>query len=267
MSDSKIKAVIVDDEEKGRKLLRNLISEYCSDVEVVALADSAQAGADAIKKHKPHLIFLDIVMPNEDGFAVLSKIGGYDCEVIFTTAYDQYAIRAIRACALDYLLKPIDVDELQASVKAAQEKIREKSTETVTDERLATLLQYTASGSNLPQKIGIPTMHGVKFYQIEDIYFCKAEGNYTTIHICGNEKLELVSKTLKEFEELFNDYNFMRTHRSYLVNLSHLTEYKRFNYSDGSDGEGGCVILANKMKIPVSRDKRKSLLQRISKPF
>ncbi len=266
MSDSKIKAVIVDDEEKGRKLLRNLVSEYCSDVEVVAIADSAQAGADAIKKHKPQLIFLDIVMPNEDGFAVLSKIGDYDCEVIFTTAYDQYAIRAIRACALDYLLKPIDVDELQAAVKIAQEKIREKSTQPVTDDRLATLLQYTTSGSNLPQKIGIPTMHGVKFYQIDDIYFCKAEGNYTTIYFPG-EKLELVSKTLKEFEELFNDYNFMRTHRSYLVNLNHLTEYKRFNYSDGSDGEGGCVILANKMKIPVSRDKRKSLLGRISKPF
>lgn len=262
-----IRAVIIDDEEKGRKLLRNLLEQYCSDVAVLEMADSAETGAEAIHRLQPDLVFLDIVMPNEDGFGLLTRIAGFDLEIIFATAYDQYAIRAIRACALDYLLKPIDFEELQAAVQRAREKIEAKRNGEVVDNRLETLIESARTGQNLPHKIGFPTAQGVRFYEIEEIHVCRAEGNYTTVFFGGRERLELISKTLKEFEEILSGHNFVRTHRSYLVNLNHIKEYRRFNSPDSTDGEGGCIISANNMKVPVSRDKRKHLLERISKPF
>src|SRR3990172_6652822 len=141
-----LKAVIIDDEEKGRKLLKNLLDTYCDSVEVMAMADSVKTGAQLITKINPDLVFLDIVMPNEDGFVLLEQIPDFRGEVIFTTAYDQYAIRAIRACALDYLLKPIDVNELQAAVTRAQEVIANKSTGQAIDERIKTFIQNAKSG-------------------------------------------------------------------------------------------------------------------------
>lgn len=262
-----MRAVIIDDEEKGRKLLRNLLDTYCTDIEVVGMADSVAAGVEAVRAEQPDMIFLDIVMPNENGFELLDKIADLNCEVIFTTAYDQYAIRAVRVAALDYLLKPIDVEDLQAAVERARQKMDLHKKNAEADERLATFIRNMQSGGKLPEKIGFPTSHGVQFYDIEDIYVCKAEGNYTTIFLRGNEKVELVSKTLKEFEELLLNYNFIRTHRSYLVNLNHLKEYRRSSMAGGAEGEGGFVLVAKNLKVPVSRDKRKALLERISQPF
>ncbi len=260
-----IRTVIIDDEEKSRKLLRNLLSEYCKNIEVVEMADSVSSGIEAIRRFQPDLVFLDIVMPNANGFELLDKIKEANFELIFTTAYNQYAIRAIRVCALDYLLKPIDVEELQTSVERAQQRIFSKRDQSV-DERLGAFISNLKSVEKQPQKIGIPTQHGVKFYAINQISCCKAEGNYTTVYLEGKEKIELVCKTLKEFEELLAEFNFIRTHRSYLVNLSHIKEYRRGNESE-SDGEGGCLLAANNIKVPVSRDKRKLVLERIAKPF
>jgi len=260
-----IKAIIIDDEEKGRKLLRNLLSEYCTGVEVVHLAESVDDGAEAILKLKPDLVFLDIVMPNQNGFDLLPKIAEADPQVIFTTAYAQYAIQAIRASALDYLLKPINYEELQSAVERVFAIIEEKKKQPVVDTRLATLFENTRESA--PQKIGFPTTQGVRFYKIEEIQICRAEGNYTTVFFQGTERLELISKTLKDFEEILVGHNFIRIHRSYLINLNHLKEYRRFHASGSIDGEGGGVIMTNNMKAPVSRDKRKILLERISKPF
>jgi len=262
-----MRAIIIDDEEKGRKLLRNLLGDYCKDVEVVAMAESVRAGVSAVHELRPDLIFLDVVMPNQDGFDLVNQIGDEHPEIIFTTAYNEYAIRAIRACALDYLLKPIDVEELQTAVEKARSKLAVKGTDIPRDVRLSTLIENMREGNKRPQKIGFPTAHGVVFYQIKDISVCKAEGNYTTVYFQNREKIELVSKTLKEFEEFLADYNFIRTHRSYLINLSHLKEYRRGGPNNDTDGEGGCVVIANSPRVPVSRDKRKALLERISKPF
>lgn len=261
-----LRAVIIDDEEKSRKLLRNLLQTYCKNVEVAALADSVTAGIKAIQRQQPHIVFLDIVMPRENGFELLNQMETVDFEVIFTTAYDQYAIRAIKACALDYLLKPIDVEELQMAVTRAEEKLQQQSRQQP-DLRLAEFLSNLQTPEHPPRKIGIPTLNGVKFCDIDRILMCKAEGNYTTIYIEGKEKLELVARTLKEFEDLLSGYNFMRTHRSFLINLNHLKEYVRGSSSHSPNGEGGCVLLSNNLKVPVSRDKRKALLERISRPF
>lgn len=256
-----MRAVIIDDEEKSRKLLRNLLARYCDDVEVVDLADSVASGLNSIRRTRPELIFLDIVMPNENGFELIDRLQDVDTEIIFTTAFDQYAIRAIRTCALDYLLKPIDVEELRAAVARARNELRHQAH---IDERLQTFLDNIR---NPQQKIGLPTQHGVRFYPIEQISVCKAEGNYTTVYFDSREKVELVAKTLKDFEELLGEFDFVRIHRSYLVNLSHLKEYRRLHSQSNTEGDGGCVVLTNQMKLPVSRDRRRGLLERISRPF
>lgn len=254
-----IRAMIIDDEDKGRKLLCNLLEQYCPEVEVVGMADSVASAEQAIGADKPDLLFLDIVMPNENGFDLLERIAGTDLEVIFTTAYDQFAIRAIRACALDYLLKPIDCEELRKAVERANARIGEKKRGNMTDTRLSMLARNTENQPGTPLKIAFPTAGGIRFLDIDDIFACKADGNYTTVFLAGKEKLELVSKPLRDFEDLLSGCHFMRTHRSYLVNLRHVAEYRRSGAIRSADGEGGCVVLTNGVKVPVSREKRKIL--------
>ena len=260
-----IRAIIIDDEEKSRKLLEKLLTDYCANVEIVAMADSVHSAMRAIQKHRPDLIFLDIVLPDDNGFRLLEIIKDIDIEVIFTTAYDQYAIKAIRFSALDYLLKPISIDELQTAVTKVEEKLNQKQDDRRFNQRLHVFLENTQMQPHL-KKIGLPTQTGIQFVVIEDILMVRAEGNYSIIYLV-NKNREIITRTLKEFEELLSDFNSFRVHRSFLINLSHLKEYNRTNYSPEFDGDGGCVIMSNNMKIPVSREKRKLLLSRFAKPF
>jgi two-component system LytT family response regulator len=264
-----IRAIIIDDEEKSRKLLVNLLDLYCDNVEVLALADSVESGLRAIKKHQPELIFLDIVMPDGDGFSLLAKLEKINFEVIFTTAYGEYAIKALRENALDYLLKPIDVEELQNSVKRARKKINQGSAdiESTVGNKLANLLEKYNHLNIHVDKIGIPNQNGLMFISINDIALCKAEGNYTEIYFVDSSKKEIVSKTLKEFEKLLISYNFLRVHRSYLINLNNIKEYHRVNHSADNEGNGGCVVLINGLIVPVSRDRRKHLLSKYARPL
>jgi len=261
-----IKAIIIEDEEKGRKLLYNLLTTYCPNVEVLELADSVKTGLDAINEYKPDLIFLDIIMPDETGFELLEHIKDMDVEVIFTTAYDQYAIKAIRFSALDYLLKPIDINELQSAVKKVEKKLDERHDHDSFNEKLNVFLE-NANNQPHKMKLGLPTQNGINFVTIDEILFCKAEGNYSIIYFKNIKDQDIVTRTLKELDELLLDFNFCRIHRSFLINLNHIKEYKRINHSSEIDGDGGCVIMLNDVKIPVSRDKRKMLLSRFSKPF
>lgn len=261
-----IKAVIIEDEEKGRELLFNLLTDYCPNVKVLEMADSVKTGLVAIKKQKPDLIFLDIIMPDESGFELLEHIKDMEVEVIFTTAYDQYAIKAIRFSALDYLLKPIDVAELQNALKKVEEKLSSKMNQEAFNESLKIFLE-NANTHPHKMKLGLPTQSGIKFVTIDTILFCRAEGNYSLIYFKDNKEQEIVTRTLKELEELLTEFNFCRLHRSYLINLNHIKEYRRINHSSDIDGDGGCVIMTNESRIPVSRDKRKVLLARFSKPF
>jgi len=261
-----IRAIIIDDEEKSRKLLRNLVNEYCKEIEVIDMAESVESGIKAIRKYKPDLIFLDIEMPDGSGFDMLDQIEDATFEVIFTTAYNQYAIQAIHFSALDYLLKPINIDELKAAVQKVEEKVKEKTEKETINHSLKILLENNkAQASN--KKIGLPTQNGINFVLIRDIVMCKAEGNYSVIYLDGKKQKEIVSRTLKEFEDMLKEFNFFRIHRTYLINLNHLREYNRTNQSADYDGDGGSVVLNNGLHLPVSRDKRKYLLEKFTKPF
>ena len=264
-----IRSIIIDDEEKSRKLLVNLLDLYCDNVEVLSLADSVDSGLRAIREHHPDLIFLDIVMPDGDGFSLLSKLEKINFEVIFTTAYGEYAIKALRENALDYLLKPIDVEELQNSVKRAIKTITQKPADIESEfgDKLANLLEKYYTLNIHVDKIGIPNQNGLTFISINDIAMCKAEGNYTEIYFVDSSTKEVVSKTLKEFEKLLKSYNFLRVHRSYLINLNNIKEYHRVNHTADTDGNGGCIVLINGLTVPVSRDRRKDLLSKYARPI
>ena len=261
-----IKAVIIDDEEKSRKLLRNLITDFCPQIEISAMADSVKSAEKIIKNEKPELLFLDIEMPDGSGFDLFEKIKNFNPEVIFATAYDQYAIQAIHFSAMDYLLKPINVDELKNAVAKVEKKINENREKEHINQSLQVLLENNKVNSGR-KKIGLPTQQGISFVLIRDIVMCKAEGNYSIIFLNGKSRQEIVSRTLKEFEDLLSNFNFFRVHRSYLVNLDYIKEYSRTNQSADYDGDGGSVVLNSGEHIPVSRDRRKYLLERFSKPF
>lgn len=175
----------------------------------------------------------------------------------------------MRENALDYLLKPIDVEELKNAVQRAMKKITHTPNNVASSigEKLANLLEKYNSLNIQADKIGIPTENGLIFISINDIALCKAEGNYTEIYFVDTVKREIVSKTLKEFEKLLKPYNFIRVHRSYLINLNNIKEYHRANQSAEIDATGGCVILINGLIVPVSRDRRKLLLSKYARPF
>jgi len=261
-----IRAIIIDDEEKSRKLLRNLVLEYCDQIEIIEMADSVESGVKIISKFKPDLVFLDIEMPDGSGFDMLDQIEDASFEVIFTTAYNQYAIQAIHFSALDYLLKPINIDELKSAVQKVEEKLKEKAEKETINHSLKVLLENNKAQAN-NKKIGLPTQNGINFVLVRDIVMCKAEGNYSVIYLDAKQNKEIVSRTLKEFEDMLKEFNFFRVHRTYLINLNHLKEYNRTNQSADYDGDGGSVVLTNGLHLPVSRDKRKYLLEKFTKPF
>lgn len=246
-----IKALIVDDEEKSRVTLKNLIAMYCPNVEVIELCDSVNSALAAIANQMPDLIFLDVEMPFHNGFTLLEKIKNPSFEVIFTTAYDHYAIKAIKYSALDYLLKPIDSDDL----KAAVDKVRgNKASAALPDSKFELLLSnLKVKGNNA--KIAVPTFDGLQMINANDIIKCTADESYTHITLTNNTKVT-VSRILKEYEELLSDLNFFRVHNSCLVNLVHVTKYVK--------GDGGYVVMIDGSSVEVSRRKKNDLLAKLS---
>ncbi|MEM6829757.1 MAG: LytTR family DNA-binding domain-containing protein [Bacteroidota bacterium] len=240
----KISALLVDDEEKALKTLRLLIEKYCPEVEIVDQVENIDDAYQSIIKYDPNMLFLDINMPQGSGLDLLKRIQGIDTEVIFTTAHQEYAIKALRLSALDYLLKPIDPEDLIGAVSRYKERSREKRDYTLINEIL---------NEKMPKRIAISSLDGVKVVNVEDIQYLSADKNYTTFHLNDGELI--VSKSLGEFEKLLQDYEFFRVHRSVLINMVHLAEYKK--------GKEARVRLNNGVELEVSRNRKDQLLEKL----
>jgi len=245
-----IKAIIVDDEEKSRVTLKNLVTLYCPNVQIAELCDSVNTALITINNQTPDLVFLDIEMPFHNGFTLLEKINKPGFDVIFTTAYDHYAIKAIKFSAMDYLLKPIDPDELKNAIDKI-EAARVSPVQSLPNFELL-LSNLKVKGNNA--KIAVPTFEGLQMVSIADIIKCTADESYTHITLNNNAKIT-VSRILKEYEELLSDFNFLRVHNSCLINLAHVSKYIK--------GDGGYVIMADGSTVEVSRRKKNELLSKL----
>jgi two-component system LytT family response regulator len=243
-----LRTVIVDDEHHSRESLQNLLTAYCPEVEVVGMADNVETGIEAIRKYRPEVVFLDIEMPSGTGFDLLNQVGSLDFDVVFTTAFEHYALKAVKISAMDYLLKPIDVDELIDAVK----KIQRKKAQEIQNKKLYALLQNLNTQGKHDHTITLATSESVEFIRVHDIIYCEANGAYTKFHLKNKHHL-LVSKNLKEYEELLADYSFYRTHHSYLINVSEVKRYVK--------GDGGYLIMTNGDAVSISSRKKECLLQ------
>ncbi len=244
-----ISAIIIDDEPYSCDVLNTLLERHCPNVKVEAVCYSSQEAIHVIARHNPQLVFLDIEMPHMNGFQLLEKLPHNDFEVIFTTSYDQYAIKAIRFSALDYLLKPVDREELQEAVFKAMKRL-----ENPLPQQLEILLQKLNRPPNQVKQIPLPTMEGLQLIPLDSIISCASSSNYTIISLKENQKL-IVSRTLKEIEEMLEDYAFLRVHHSFLVNLNEIRKYIR--------GEGGVLIMSDGSSVDVSRSKKEQLLKKL----
>lgn len=252
MTTSAIQAIIIDDEADGREALRIALERYFPEINIKRICESPEQGIEAIKSVKPDLVFLDVQMPHLSGFDLLRKVSPFDFEVIFVTAHDQYAIKAIRFSALDYLLKPVDVDDLRTAVQKVKERLEQKNTSQQYQSVLHNALQ---NGSKI-DRLAVPTQDGIEFFHTADIIYCEAQGSYTNILLKGKSKA-LVSRNLKDFENLLADSGFCRVHHSFLINMSHVRKYVK--------GEGGYVIMTDDHHVDVSRRKKDEFLKLLVK--
>jgi len=244
-----IKAIIVDDEHYAAQALVTLLERHCADVKVEAVCNSATAAMEAIEELQPQLVFLDIEMPHLNGFELLEKMAPIQFDFIFTTSYNQYAIKAIRFSALDYLLKPIDKEELIAAVN----KFINRRTSFLS-QQLDILLAQLRQPQATVNRIALPTLEGLQLIPVDTIIYCTSNSNYTILFLKENQKLT-VSRTLKEIEEMLEDYPFLRVHHSYLVNLNEIRKYIK--------GEGGSLVMSNSSEVNVSRSKKEMLLAKL----
>jgi len=247
-SERTIRALLVDDEKHCLETLTWQLGKFCPEVDIAASCESAEKALDILEGQKIDLVFLDIEMPRMNGFELLQQLKTIPFEVIFTTAYDMFAVKAFKFSALDYLLKPIDRDELVNAVA----KVREKTKQSIRPEQLDILFQNLYGRRQPSQKIALPTMNGLEFVPANDIIHCQSEGNYTHIYLQDNTKY-LICRTLKETEELLSGHNFFRVHHSHTINLNHIKKYVK--------GDGGYVIMSNNASINVSRSRKEELLK------
>ena len=243
----KIKSILIDDEIACTEALKIELEMYCPQIEIIASCNTAEDGLAKIVALKPDLVFLDIEMPWMNGFELLRQLNQINFEVIFITAYDQFALKAFEFSAVDYLLKPIRKQELISAVQKVEQR-RSKSLSTEHIEAMLSNINFLAKDFS---SIAVPTGEGLEFIPVEEIIYCEADNNYTYIHkSCGNSIL--LSKTLKEVEGMLSNHSFFRIHQSFLINMKHLRRYIR--------GQGGFVVISNKKELPVSRSKKDDLM-------
>lgn len=237
----KIKAIIIDDEERARNTLSTLLREYCPNIEITAQCANIPEGVLNINQKRPQLVFLDIEMPEYNGFELLSFFRDIDFQIIFVTAYNEYALRAFEVSAVDYLLKPVDIDKLKLAVDKASKRI---GTDT-SAQHVAALKDSFKNGQF--NKIALPVSEGLLFIEVPDIVFLEAEGAYTNVWLKNGSKI-LVSKKIKFFEEILDQRpNFFRSHRSFIVNINYLKKYSKTDSS---------LLLDNEKVVYISRERK-----------
>ncbi|WP_400078129.1 LytR/AlgR family response regulator transcription factor [Winogradskyella sp. R77965] len=245
-----IRAIIIDDEQDARDGLNLLVEKFCPGVTIIATCESPEIGIEKILELQPNLVFLDIQMPQLSGFDLLEKIETIYFEVIFVTAFDKYAIKAIKFSALDYLLKPVEVDQLVSAVQRVKEKQHSKSS------NFKSLLNNVKQNAQKLERLAIPSDNEIILQKVSDIIYCEADSNYTVLHLADDKKIT-VSKTLKEFENILPEIDFCRIHHSTLVNLNHVVKYVK--------GEGGYVLVTGRRHLDVSRRKKDTFIQALNK--
>lgn len=248
-----IRAVIIDDEPHSIETLRWKIENYCPEVEVVAAFDSPNEGVQYLRDHACDMLFLDIEMPRLNGFDVLEEIGApLPFDVVFTTAYDNFGIQAVKFSALDYLLKPVQNKELREAV----EKHLNKGRRNVPPEQVEALMHNVqAERKGKPGRVALASKESIEFVDPADIVVCTSSSNYTEVYTTDGRK-RVISRTLKDFEDMLLPFQFFRPHHSHLINLARVREYIR--------GDGGYLIMENKMKIPVSKSRKDALLRELA---
>ena len=245
-----MKAVIIEDEERSRIVLKNLLETYCPEVELVGMADSVVTGVNALRTHTPDVVFLDVQINGGTGFDVLDKLGDTQTAIVFTTAYDQYALKAFKFSAIDYLLKPIDIEELKNAVRkagtSAQDEVRQF--------QIQNLLSNLKHPEEAPVLL-VSTIDAVEFVRIQDIIRCEAQGAYTELFLRDHKPL-MVSKVIKEFEFLLQDYGFYRVHQSHIVNLKEVRKYvKAENY----------LLMRDGAQIQLARSRKEEFFSALNK--
>jgi len=244
-----IRSVIIDDEPHCVRALQNDLQQNCPSVEVMESCNSAKEGMLAVKKHNPDLIFLDVEMPWMNGFEMLELLGEVKSSIIFTTAHDEFAAKAFRISAVDYLLKPIDASDLKVAVQKVEKKMDEGSSRHHINNLLRNIKQPSAN-----QKIALPQREGYEFVDVSSIMYCSAEGAYTKV-LMTDKKTMLISRTLGDVEELLPPEMFQRIHHSSLVNVEYISQFLRT--------DGGYVVLKNGEKLSVSKAKKEMLMARL----
>lgn len=247
-----IKTIIIEDEQKSLEMLAGIIQKHCPDLNIIGLAKNVEEGVNLINSVTPELVFLDISMPDGSGFDLLEKVQDKKFEIIFATASDQHAIKAIKFSASDYLLKPIDIEELK---KAVQKVIQRKSA-IPNMENLQFLIQHLKRADESFQKITLPTGNAYEIVNIKDIIRCEADGSYTNFYLSDKRKL-MISAGLKHYEELLPESDFIRVHHHHLINMNQVVRFLK--------EDGGYAVMSDGSKIEISRRKKEAFMERLNK--
>lgn len=237
-------ALIIDDEKKSRELLRGMLQEYCTEVSTIREAEDVKSAVKIIEQETPNVVFLDIEMPEENGFKLFKHFPSFSFEVIFVTAYNEHALQAFEYAAIDYILKPISIERLVRSVKRAASRFPVPTTPP----------PPTQPKINPNNRLAIPTLNGFRIISLQEILYCQAERNYTLVFLEGGEKL-MVSKNLGKFERLLDPSLFLRIHRSFIVSFNKIKQFRK--------GKTPIIILSDDIKLEVSANKKDELLKRL----
>jgi two-component system LytT family response regulator len=247
-----IRTVLIDDEIDSISVLKRLLETYCPQITAVGTAAGVDTAFDLIRETAPDLVFLDIEMTHGNGFDLLNKLQPLNFQVIFVTAFDEYAVRAFKYSAVDYLLKPVDIEELQAAVDKVVVRTRDK----LDLSPIRTLLENVGALQLSQQKMAVPTINGLSFIAMSDVIHFEARGNYTAIHVTNGETL-MATRTIKEYELLLPESIFCRIHNSFIINLQKIQKYQK--------GRGGYVVMEDGSEIEVATRRRQEFLQKLVK--